>query len=244
MTLEPAPPVVELRQYLLRRGRRDELIELFDRELVETQEAVGIRVLGQFRDVDRTNHFVWLRGFSDHGARREALTRFYGGPVWQRHAAAANATMIDSGDVHQLHAVTETGRLRVRSRDDRDADGRRGSIVIVVAHRRPGGAADHDRLTRACVTPRLEAAGLRTIGVYATDRTDNPFPGLPVRRSDALVLIAAGDSIEALDDAADHLCAARTELAEHARNNDLDEPLLDLLRLRPTDRSCLNGTDS
>jgi len=33
-------------------GRRDELITLFDRESVETQEACGMRILGQFRDLD------------------------------------------------------------------------------------------------------------------------------------------------------------------------------------------------
>ena len=243
MTLEPAPPVVELRQYLLRRGRRDELIKLFDRELVETQEAVGIRVLGQFRDVDRANHFVWLRGFTNHDARLEALTSFYGGPTWRQHAAAANATMIDSGDVHQLQAVTEPDRLLVRRHSDRDVAGHRGSILIVVTHRRARGGYDHDRLMRECLTPRLEAAGLRTIGVYTTDPTDNPFPALPVRPSDVLVRIAAGDSIEALDEAADQLSLARAELADHAQKNDLDEPLLDMLRLEPTARSCLNGTD-
>jgi hypothetical protein len=68
-----------LRQYLLCRGRRDELIEIFDREFVETQEALGIRVIGQFRDVDRPNHFVWLRGFADNRARGAALASFYGG---------------------------------------------------------------------------------------------------------------------------------------------------------------------
>lgn len=45
--------VVELRQYTLLPGRRDELIDVFDRELVETQEACGMTVLGQFRDEDR-----------------------------------------------------------------------------------------------------------------------------------------------------------------------------------------------
>ncbi len=34
--------VVELRQYTLHSGERDALIELFERELVHTQEAVGI----------------------------------------------------------------------------------------------------------------------------------------------------------------------------------------------------------
>src|SRR6185436_19195944 len=44
--------VVELRQYTLHPGMRDVLIDLFDREFVETQEALGMTVLGQFRDLD------------------------------------------------------------------------------------------------------------------------------------------------------------------------------------------------
>ncbi|MCQ8186788.1 NIPSNAP family protein [Streptomyces sp. RCU064] len=44
------PAVIELRQYTLRPGRREELIELFDREFIETQEETGMVVLGQFRD--------------------------------------------------------------------------------------------------------------------------------------------------------------------------------------------------
>ena len=43
-------PVVELRQYTLKPGRRDDLIELFDRHFVESQEALRMTVIGQFRD--------------------------------------------------------------------------------------------------------------------------------------------------------------------------------------------------
>ncbi|MGL5850095.1 MAG: hypothetical protein ACRCZD_04845, partial [Phycicoccus sp.] len=64
--MTPAPPaafspgrdplvgasVVELRQYTLAPGRRDELIDLFERELVETQEAAGMGVGGLYRDRD------------------------------------------------------------------------------------------------------------------------------------------------------------------------------------------------
>ena len=42
--------LVELRQYTLHPQQRDVLIDLFDSEFVETQEAHGMRVLGQFRD--------------------------------------------------------------------------------------------------------------------------------------------------------------------------------------------------
>ena len=50
--------VIELRQYTLRPNKRDALIDLFDRELVEPQEAVGMTVLGQFRDLDHPDLFL------------------------------------------------------------------------------------------------------------------------------------------------------------------------------------------
>lgn len=95
----PESSIVELRRYTLHPGQRDTLIELFDREFVETQETAGMRVIGQFRDLDDANRFVWLRGFADMAARAAGLDAFYGGPVWQTHRDAANATMVDSDDV-------------------------------------------------------------------------------------------------------------------------------------------------
>jgi hypothetical protein len=94
--------VVELRQYTLRPGRRDELIHLFEREFIESQEALGMDLFGLFRDAGRPDRFVWLRGFHDMASRKEALERFYGGPVWQAHGEAANDTMIDSDNVMLL----------------------------------------------------------------------------------------------------------------------------------------------
>ena len=57
--------VVELRQYTLHPHQRDTLIALFDREFVESQEALGMQVIGPFRDLDDPDRFVWLRGFDD-----------------------------------------------------------------------------------------------------------------------------------------------------------------------------------
>jgi len=57
-------PVVELRQYTLRPGQRDVLIDLFDREFVESQEADGMAIVGQFRDLDDPDRFTWIRGFA------------------------------------------------------------------------------------------------------------------------------------------------------------------------------------
>src|SRR5262245_17210075 len=111
LSLENCCPIVELRQYTLYPGQRDVLIELFDREFVESQEAVGMKVVGQFRDLDNPNRFVWLRGFRDMPSRAQALKDFYGGPVWKAHREAANATMIDSDNVLLLRSATPTSGI-------------------------------------------------------------------------------------------------------------------------------------
>jgi len=187
----PAPPVVELRRYDLRPGRRDELIELFDRELVESQEATGMRVLGQFRDVDRPDHFVWLRGFDDMDSRRAALTAFYGGPVWAANRDAANATMVAVDDVLLLRPAEPGSGLALRSLHHRD-DPRCSAVVVLVAER---SAAD---VLRAAVAAMV-ARGLSTLGCYETDPRENTFPRLPVRAADVVVWIgglAAADRLE------------------------------------------------
>src|ERR1700759_4852110 len=76
-------PIVELRQYTVHPGMRDPFIAMFEREFIETQEATGINVIGEFRDLDDPNHFVWLRGFPDMPSRAESLQAFYGGPIWK-----------------------------------------------------------------------------------------------------------------------------------------------------------------
>ena len=92
-------PVVELRQYTLKPGARDTLVEIFEAEFVESQEELGTDIGGIFHDRDDPDRFVWMRGFASMEARKAALDAFYYGPVWKEHAAAANATMIDSDDV-------------------------------------------------------------------------------------------------------------------------------------------------
>ena len=124
-------PIVELRQYTLHPGTRDVLIDLFDREFVESQEALGMSVIGQFRDLDDANRFVWLRGFRDMPSRARGLADFYGGPVWKAHCDAANATMIDFDDVLLLRPARPESGFPV---DDRGAEGGR-----------PGGPAGERR---------------------------------------------------------------------------------------------------
>jgi NIPSNAP len=176
--------VVELRRYTLKPGRRETLIELFDREFVESQEALGMRVLGTFRDLDDPDQFVWLRGFADLASRAPALRAFYGGPVWRAHGPAANATMVDSDNVLLLRPAAE------------------GSALEVDPARRPpvGGPERDGVLTVAiCSAPAdvdaVEAAlGESVLARFVTEHAENDFPALPVREDvDVVVWLAAGE---------------------------------------------------
>jgi hypothetical protein len=155
---------------------------LFEQELVEPQEAVGMSLLGWFRDVDDPDAFVWLRGFADLPSRAEALTAFYRGPVWAAHRDAANATMIDSDDVLLLRPAPGVSGLR---RDDVPADGR--LLVTTYPLREP---ADRGFLEAFATTvePALTAHGGRSVGVYVTEPTPNNWPALPVREGEEVLL--------------------------------------------------------
>lgn len=99
--------VVELRQYTLHPGGRDTLTEVFMRHFVTGQEAVGMRILGVYHDLDRDDRFVWLRGFPDMATRKTALTRFYlESEVWKTYGRVAAETMIDSSDVLLLKPLS------------------------------------------------------------------------------------------------------------------------------------------
>ena len=92
-------------------GTRDTLIGIFDRHLVEGQEVEEMVIIGQFRDLDNPDSFVWLRGFADMEARKRALTGFYSGPVWLANRDAANATMLRFDNVLLLKPACAGRRL-------------------------------------------------------------------------------------------------------------------------------------
>jgi len=237
--------IVELRDYLLHAGQRETLVDLFDREFVETQEAVGMRVLGTFTDLDRPDRFVWLRGFADAAARTAGLEAFYDGPVWAAHRAAANATMIDASDVRLLRYARPTWALVTPSLPRPRAGARTASPATVFhidicALRAPVDVAWRRWFEREAL-PLLVDAGATPCAVLETEPMANGFPRLPVR---------SGEHVFAwISRHADGAAAARA--AEHlnasARWNDGVLPRLlqasaapmQLLRLRPTARSLL-----
>jgi hypothetical protein len=229
-------PVVELRKYVLKAGEADALVEVFEAEFVESQEALGMAIGGLFHDRDDAERFVWMRGFASMEARREALGAFYGGPVWKRHGPAANATMLDSDDVLLLrptdppHVPLEPGpRAPVAATATGD------EWVVVTAWLHESGHGTCSWLARD-VQPMLASALGTTVATWRTEPAENTFPALPVRPDHAFVWAAT------FADHASYAAALTTLDRDPAwlrTMSDLDARgvLAETLRLRPTARS-------
>lgn len=239
-----AHPVVELRRYTLHPGMRETLIDIFDREFVESQEAVGMRVIGQFRDVDRPDVFTWLRGFDDVRTRATSLAAFYDGPVWRTHAPAANATMIEWNDVHLLRPVRFDDPLLDAARDRAPVGAATvppGVIVATVYLLAPDRAASFASLFEDVIAPVLVATGAAPIATMETDLSPNEFPRLPVRERDrAFVWLARFDDIAAQERHAAMLAASPAWRSDAlpVLASELVAPV-EVSRLTPTARSRL-----
>jgi quinol monooxygenase YgiN len=238
--------VIELRQYTMKPGRRDDLIAMFEEKFIETQESQGIRVLGQFRDRDRPNYFVWLRGFADMPARAKGLDGFYTSPVWRTNRDAANDTMIDSDDVLLLKPVVAgAGVTQLANRPPLDGPKRAGGIVMATIYLLTSPVNGEFRgFFEQRVAPLAAAAGGAPLARYETLEEPNNYPRLPIRAEHAYLWIATFP-----DEAA--LLAHRKKLAaqpawssvESALKTYLAKPVQQLV-LEPTARSKLRHVDA
>lgn len=229
----PAGPVVELRQYKIVAGRRDAMVALFDREFVESQEALGMRLVGQFRDLDDPHRFTWIREFPGMAERERALTAFYGGSVWRAHRGAANPMLEDNDNVLLLRPAGP-GRGFGAS----PARGAPTPAGVLVAHvwslwKEPDAAFVEAFDT--VIGPELAAAGVTPVAAYLPERAANTFPRLPVREGEKVFVWFARASSE--EDYAQASARLQERPAWRAFLADRLEREPQVLRLAPTPRS-------
>jgi hypothetical protein len=226
--------VIELRQYTLKPGQRDALVDIFDRHFVESQESAGMTVIGQFRDRRRPDSFVWLRGFADMESRHKALAAFYDGPIWAAHKAAANVTMLDSDDVLLLRpARPDTAfDMSPRAVPPKSPETVPTTVLAGIYHvPQPVDAALVSQFEQR-VAPTLQSNGVHVEGIFVTESSRNTFTRLPVREG-VNVLVWFG-TVERRDMSPEWL----ERLAGMSALGTLTVSLLDL---EPTSRSALGN---
>lgn len=235
---EATPSVLEVRQYKIFPGKREQMIEVFDGKLIEGQEQVGMRVLGQFRDLDDPNRFTWLREFPNFEMRAQALTDFYTGPVWKEHRGEANPLLEDNDNVLLLHPAAPELALKTSGTRPKpgDAPASTGLIFATIYYLWKDPAEGFAKFFQARLAPELANAGLPVLGAYVTEPTPNNFPALPVRQHEKVFVWFTRVSDASVYE------SARARLSDGtlgATLADYQERPAQVLRLSPTSRSLL-----
>ena len=229
-----ASGILEFRQYRARRGRRADMVQVFDSKTIDALEDAGSEVLGQFIDLDLPHGWVLLRGWRDYADREAGSGRFYGGDLWRGHAAEFNATLSDCSNVRVLTPITGLSMVLPSAQRPglgatpqlTDAQGR--VLLATIWRRRRGG--DLASWFGAHVMPTLESAGAELVGAYVSDPRPNNVPRRPVVEGESAAVTFAWTQSAA---ASEHLVAV---LPEHVA--DLDSAP-EHHRLLPTPRSWL-----
>jgi hypothetical protein len=190
---------IELRRYAMQPGKRDVLIELFERAFIEGQEAAGMTPIGHYRVAGNPDTFIWFRGFESMQMRAASLEAFYRkSQVWKENRDAANATLVDSDNVLLLKTA--------RPHSGFDLDG---------LDRPPAGASLQDTQVGLAIrmldapqtfTERFEAEILPSLGgdvsriaYFVTDERENEFPALPVRVERAFCAVGVCRTTDAFE---------------------------------------------
>ena len=236
--------VIELRQYQhFHPGKRDVLVNLFDTEFIESQEAVGMKVLGQFRDLDRPDRFVWIRGFKDMSSRAAGLSAF----------AARSGKRIVMSPIQRWSTATMccccVPRVRGPASCLTVASGPRevhmkyteGLIVATIDYFSAPVEPAFIEFFENTVRPHLDAAGVRVLASFITETLPNNFPRLPIREADHVFV-----SFSRFADPDDYE-RSLAKLAASSGWSDVCEALRgklsappEVLRLEPTPRSQLH----
>src|SRR5689334_6294449 len=65
--------VLELRNYVIAEGGRDQFIDSFKTSVEDYQNSKGAYILGLYKVKDAENNFFWLRGYDSMAARKKAM---------------------------------------------------------------------------------------------------------------------------------------------------------------------------
>ncbi len=174
--------VLELRNYLVRHGRRDEFINLFEENFVQSQSILGGYILGQYRVKGADDNFFWIRGFRDMPARYKFLNDFYfGSPSWKQHKSEANSMLLNNDNVYLLQPLDlKDSSNDVASSFNTDWFGREKGVAVVdfyVSNTKREKLIDLVKKKYAAI---LDASKIENASFWTSETMPNDFPGLPV----------------------------------------------------------------
>jgi hypothetical protein len=174
--------VIELRNYLVRQGRRDEFINLFEANFVQSQNILGGYILGQYRVKGAGDNFFWIRGFKDMSARYKFLNEFYfGSPIWKQHKSEANSMLLNNDNVYLLKPLNlKDGSNDAESGFNTNWFGREKGVAVVDFYTSNTKLEKLIEFVRKKYSAILNASKIENPSFWTSETTPNDFTGLPV----------------------------------------------------------------
>jgi hypothetical protein len=170
--------ILELRNYVTKPGQRDKFIDYFETNFVDSQNALGGYILGQFRVRDADDNFFWIRGFNDMASRSRYLPEFYRGAFWTQRRNHANDMLINNDNVYLLKPLSLSADQPDTAVNSNEFGKKKGLVVIdyYVANTR---LKELIEFFKSRYLPFLKGNDISTTS-WVSELAENDFPGLPV----------------------------------------------------------------
>ena len=222
--------LVEFRNYEIVPGGIDAFVQHFEDHFLESQEELGMDIVGQFRVADDAQRFVWIRRYREPSSRGASLGRFYTGPIWKEFGPRANELMVDHTDVHLLvphSSASAFAASHVPHAAQRGAI-EATSTVVAAFYEVDEGLGLSPEVVSEMAAAVNEAPGVVELGRLVTATVPNDFVPLPVHEDAIVALWLLSDR--------KHGAAAGAVAAAVGERCDLE---VRTLRLVPTSRSTM-----
>ncbi len=171
--------VIELRNYLLKPGKRDSFITFFEANFIESQNSLGGYVIGQYRVKGADDNFLWIRGFNSMDSRSKYLPEFYKSPFWKTRRTRANDLINNNDNVYLIKPLSITGENTDTSISSNEFGKKKGMAVIdlYIAN---GKLNELIPFFRNTYIPFLKKIGIIDFTTWVSETQENDFPILPV----------------------------------------------------------------
>lgn len=184
--------VIEIRNYLLKQGRRDSFINVFETLLMDTLNAKKNYVLGQYQVKNENDRFTWFRGFDDMLSRKGALEGFYSSAHWKKNENATGKHLIGYTNVYLLKPLSiSTQEMDSSTAFDVNWFGKPKGVTVVdfyVANEMRAQLLDFVQTKYDSI---VRAAGVKDISYWISETTPNNYPNLPVFQDKNLLVTIA-----------------------------------------------------
>ena len=182
--------VIELRNYLLKQGKRDAFINYFEKHFILSQEKLNAYPIGQYRIKGSEDNFCWIRGFQNMKSRSTFLPAFYYSDFWKQHRTAVNEMIVNNDNVYLLRPLAfQNNTLVPVPGIKKELLYPKNSIAVVDFYISNSKLEQLKQVFAKRYLPLLNSCDIYSFTVWQAELHENDFPALPVFQDKNLLVL-------------------------------------------------------